>query len=126
MRAVLLVAHGSPDPDWRKPFDGVVAEVVARTTAPVRLAFLERQPPSVVEGVDELVSLGATVIDVFAILLSGGGRHMKVDIPELMTTAAQRHPGVRLSLHPHAMGVHPLVLAAMAEAVLASVDDTAR
>jgi sirohydrochlorin cobaltochelatase len=122
MRAVLLVAHGSPDPDWRKPFDGVVADVASRTEHPVRLVFLERQAPSLIDGVDELAALGATTIDVFAILLSGGGRHMKVDIPELMAAAKAQHPRVTLTLHPHAMGVHPWVLAAMANAVLASID----
>jgi sirohydrochlorin cobaltochelatase len=124
MRAILLVAHGSPDPDWRKPFDGVVADVASRTTHPIRLVFLERQAPTVLDGVDEVVAAGATHVDVFAILLSGGGRHMKVDIPALLDEARARHPSVRLSLHPDAMGVHPLVLAAMANAVVASVEAT--
>ena len=45
--AVLLLAHGARDPNWRKPFERLHADVRARLGAiPVVLAFLELAAPT--------------------------------------------------------------------------------
>ena len=117
---IVLIGHGSPDPDWRAPLEACAARVAAQAEGvEVRLAFMERTEPTVPQAVAELVEAGVEKVRVIALLLSGGGRHMKRDVPTLVDEVAQAHPDLTIDLDPRAIGTREQVIEAMASAVLA-------
>jgi sirohydrochlorin ferrochelatase len=82
----------------------------------VELAFLPPAPPDIHEAVGRLVDAGIERIDVVAMLLSGGGRHMTRDIPEALAELRATYPSLSLTLVEEALGATDEVLAAMADA----------
>lgn len=115
-RALILIAHGSPDPDWRRPLEAIRDRVAATTGGPVYLAYLA-QAPRLDEVVEQARDAGHTAIEVVAALLSPGGKHVKRDIPEAVAAARARFPELDLALRPGTVGDDPGVLDAIAEAV---------
>ena len=118
-RALVLIAHGSPDPDWAAPLHAVVARM--RDTEPdtmVALALLT-EPDSLGLALDAIQGAGHTHVELVSALLSGGGRHLKRDIPEWVHVEQERHPDLKLELRPGALGAHPLVVDLLAQLALA-------
>lgn len=117
--AIVLVAHGSPDRDWRGPLDRVLATI--RQQAPdavVELAFLSHNEPSLDACCDTLVAGGTVRIRVIAAFLSAGGKHLKRDIPQQVAAIARRHPDAQIDLVPGALGDDETVIEALATAAL--------
>jgi sirohydrochlorin cobaltochelatase len=113
---IILFAHGARDPAWAQPFEAVRAHVEQlRPDSRVALAFLEFMAPSLPDAARQLTSQGCTDIQVVPLFLGAGG-HVRKDLPQLMQTLAQEHPGVRWTLQP-AIGEDPEVIAAMAGVV---------
>ncbi len=115
---LILIAHGSPDPDWRIPLDALAARLHA--TQPHRsitLAFLDHLTPSLDAAVTELERSGAAAARVVSVFLSPGGGHIKRDIPALCQKVADAHPRVRLTLTPGAIGAEGDVIEAISIAV---------
>ncbi|PRP95662.1 sirohydrochlorin cobaltochelatase [Enhygromyxa salina] len=124
-RALVLVAHGSPDPDWRRPLEQLHAQLAAQLGDRVALAYLAH-PPGIPEVVAELAAIGHTEILVVAALLSPGGRHVKQDIPAAVAEARSRSPELRIELSPGALGDDPRVIDALAAATLSRLDPATR
>jgi sirohydrochlorin cobaltochelatase len=117
--ALLLVAHGSTNPQWREPLERVRDR--ARAQAPTRrveLCFLERCAPDVGEAIGSLHRDGVERVEVVALLLSGGGRHMTEDLPEALRSAGARCPGLAIELRPEPLGADPRVIEALASVAL--------
>lgn len=116
--AIVLVAHGSPDPDWRRPLEAL-EERLAEHLGPrqVALAYLAHDP-SISDAVAELAAAGHQRLTVVAALLSPGGRHVKRDIPAAVAAAAERFPEVELNLVPGALGDDARVISALFAATL--------
>ncbi|MCL2657337.1 MAG: CbiX/SirB N-terminal domain-containing protein [Betaproteobacteria bacterium] len=115
--AVLLLAHGARDPEWARPVQRL-AEALERqqSGAWVCTAFLEFMPPSLPEAIDEAVRRGHRRILVVPVFLAAGG-HVKRDLPAMITAAANRHSGFRITL-ADVIGEAESVIAAMAQEVL--------
>jgi len=121
--ALLLIGHGSSNPDWRKPLDRVHDHV--RELAPdrqTRLCFLDHTEPDFETAVAELVAAGVRRIRVVAVLLSSTGKHFRSDIPELVAAARIRHEGLTIHTDPEAVGTHDAVIRAMAASAVAGLD----
>jgi sirohydrochlorin cobaltochelatase len=116
-RALVLVAHGSPDPDWRRPLERLVALLGESLGDAVALAYLAHAP-AIDDAVATLHAAGYRRVLVVAALLSPGGRHVKVDIPEGVAAARERWPDVEIELVPGALGDDERVIAALAAASL--------
>ena len=115
-QGIVLVAHGSRDPEWSRPFERIAAGVAERLPAVcVGLAYLENGP-SLDETVAALVGKGAGTIRVVPLFLGAGG-HVKEDLPRLVSQSAR--PGVQLSLE-QAIGEQPRVIEAIATAISAA------
>jgi sirohydrochlorin cobaltochelatase len=115
--ALVLLAHGSPDPDWMAPVEATAARVRARVPCPVVTATLEHGR-GLAEAVAGLAAGGATRIAVVALLLSPGGRHFKRDIPAQVAAVQAAHPGLELRLAPGVLGMDAAVLDALAAAAV--------
>ena len=97
-RAVVLFAHGSRDPLWRKPVETVAARLRERdASAMIACAYLELTEPDLQSVVQTLVNEGAHSIRVVPMFL-GIGRHAREDLPLLMTELRALYPKVVFEL----------------------------
>jgi sirohydrochlorin cobaltochelatase len=120
--AVVLVAHGSPDPDWRRPIVALVQRLRARDPGrAVMAAYLGFLEPTVAQAIAELAVQGHRHVLVLSAFLSPGGRHLKEDVPRLVAEQAALHPELCIELRAGALGAEPEVVAALAEAAVRAV-----
>lgn len=61
---------------------------------PVRVAYNEFAGPSIATAVDDAVRSGTRRIDVLPTMLTPGGVHSEVEIPEEIAAAKRRHPAL--------------------------------
>lgn len=122
--AIVLVAHGSPDPDWRRPIDALARRLQEREPAKaVMVAYLGLLEPSFDQAVARLWAQGHRHVLVLSAFLSPGGKHIKVDVPRLVAEQAAVHPELTLELRPGALGAEPEVVEALAEAAVRAVHE---
>lgn len=113
--AIVLLAHGSPDPDWLAPIEQTAARLRRLTAAPVHVATLEHGP-TLTAAVAELAH--HKHIAIVPLFLSPGGKHIKRDVPALVAAVQSSYPHINLHLSPGAIGTDDLVLDALATAAL--------
>jgi sirohydrochlorin cobaltochelatase len=117
-RALLLLAHGSRDPQWRKPLERLLEAVSSRSRFDaVALAYLESTAPDLESTVGELFDGGIrrqTIVPVFL----GSGRHLKRDLVRKVAALHKRHAGLRLTVRPP-IGEQRAVIEAIAIAIAA-------
>jgi sirohydrochlorin cobaltochelatase len=121
---VILLAHGSPDPDWRRPIEQIrdrMAELDAMRD--IVAAYMGFIPPTLDEAIAALHARGHRHLIVLAAFLSPGGNHIKKDIPALVEAARAAFPDVTLELRPGAVGAAPEVVEAFARVGLLQVLD---
>jgi len=122
--AVVLMAHGSPDPDWRRPIEEMAEQLrEQRPGVEVVEAYMGHLAPSLAEAVDRLHAEGHRRVLVLAAFLSPGGKHIKHDVPQLVAEQAARRPEVELVLRPGALGAEAEVVAALARAAGQALDE---
>ena len=98
MTAILFFAHGSRDPQWRVPFDAILADFRGmHATKLAELAFLEFMQPEFAGSVNALVEQGATKIRVIPLFLATGA-HTRKDLTELIEAAQEKHADVRFTV----------------------------
>ena len=91
---LILFAHGSRNPAWRKPFDRLLKDVMKRGNGPAILAFGEFNTPGLVEAAQALAAGGVKKAVIVPLFL-GGGVHVRGDLPKLAAEACAAS-GVRL------------------------------
>jgi sirohydrochlorin cobaltochelatase len=110
---IVLVAHGSRDPDWSRPFERIAASLAQRLPAvSVGLAYLEHGP-SLDETVTAMVAKGVASIRVVPLFLGPGG-HVREDLPRLVADSARA--GVNIILEKP-IGEQSKVIEAIASAI---------
>jgi sirohydrochlorin cobaltochelatase len=117
MLGVIVFAHGSRDPLWRKPIEAVAAQIAqSDSNAVVSCAYLELCEPDLPAAAAALVAQGATRLRLLP-LFFGMGKHAREDLPELLAALATAHPGVVIEALPTA-GENPRLTALLAEMAL--------
>lgn len=114
---MILLAHGSRNPAWRKPFDKLVKDVAKRGRCHAVLAFGEFMSPTLIEAAHQLASKGVKRAVIVPLFL-GGGAHVRGDVPRLAREAAQAS-GLKIRI-ARAIGEDAAVLAAMADYSIAA------
>lgn len=94
---ILLFAHGSRDPHWKKPFESLLVETRRQASGPVALAFLESMQPDFQAGVRELADQGVTQIRVVPVFLAAGS-HLREDLPKMLASAQAAFPQIDFSV----------------------------
>lgn len=108
MKAVLLISHGSRSPETKREVSSLVVRLRQRMTGGiVEFAFLELESPSIPEGIDLCVQKGADEIVVLLNFLNSG-RHVDVDIPEIVRNAQAKHLPIKISI-TKPVGQHPKI-----------------
>jgi sirohydrochlorin cobaltochelatase len=115
---VILFAHGSRNPAWRKPFDRLLKDVAKRGECQAILAFGEFMSPGLVDAALLLAAKGVRKAVIVPLFL-GGGLHVRGDLPRL---AAQARAASGISLRvAKAIGEDAGVLRAITDYSLAAV-----
>ncbi|WP_434427570.1 sirohydrochlorin chelatase [Nannocystis pusilla] len=120
-QALALLAHGSPDPDWLRPVEQIAERL--RVLAPalsIAIATLEHGP-ALSDVIARLGESGVRRVVVVPVFLSGGGRHLKRDVPELVARVQREHASLEIALAGDALATDPDVLDALAAAALRRV-----
>lgn len=117
MRATILLAHGSRDPEWRRCVNSVAQQMHALDAqAVVRCAFLELSAPDLPSVARELAAAGTTEWVVVPLFL-GLGKHVREDLPRLISQLRHDYPGVTLHCRP-SVGEEPQVIELLAKIAL--------
>jgi sirohydrochlorin cobaltochelatase len=94
--AIVLLAHGSRDPQWSAPIEAVARRARDMDKhATVRCAYLEHTEPTLGTCVADLYAQGYTDIHILPLFLGLGG-HVRQDLPRLNNLLRAEHPGLRL------------------------------
>lgn len=100
MKGIILLAHGSRDPQWTGPFETIRAAVERRLPeCATTLAYLEHSTPDFTSAVDALVARRVNFIQVVPLFLGPGG-HVRRDVPQLVESAMARHAGMQFEIKP--------------------------
>jgi sirohydrochlorin cobaltochelatase len=102
---LLLVAHGSRDPEWSQAFEAMTHDT-RRVNKMVKLAFMELSSPSIEDIVQQSISAyHLKEINVLPLFLATG-KHLKKDIPEILDKLARQYK-ITINLLPP-LGEYPL------------------
>ena len=96
----LLLAHGSRDPEWRRPFE-TMAEALQRAHPERRvyLCYLELWTPSLAEAVTMAYAEGQRRFRITPLFWSRG-RHLREDLPEIVDGVLRELPGCEIVIDP--------------------------
>ncbi|WP_148255244.1 sirohydrochlorin chelatase [Aidingimonas lacisalsi] len=110
-KALILLAHGSRDPNWRAPFDALETTLAQRQDTPLRLAYMELCSPSLEQVVADLETIGIQQADVLPLFFAAG-RHLREDVPSQIEALHDAHSGIELTLLAP-IGDHPAFIDAL-------------
>ncbi|MDA3922507.1 MAG: CbiX/SirB N-terminal domain-containing protein [Salinisphaera sp.] len=103
-KSLLVVAHGSrrdaSNAEVRALTERVRAAAGDTDFVDIECAFLELSPPTIPEGLEQLIERGAQHITVLPYFLAAG-RHVAEDIPEDVTATQARFPDVHIEIAPY-------------------------
>lgn len=108
--AILLLDHGSRDPEAKTEFDQIAAALQARCDLPVYPAYLELAEPAVLDQLDALASAGIRKVWALSSFLLPAG-HVKSDLPTALREA-QSAFGLDIE-YGKPLGLHPRLLFAL-------------
>jgi sirohydrochlorin cobaltochelatase len=114
----ILFAHGSRDPQWRVPFEGILKRMQGLSAAPTSLAFLEYMTPTLGQAIDDMVGAEVKHIAVIPVFLAVGS-HVRKDLPLLLAAARLKHPELTLQASA-AIGERDAIQEAIATFALAA------
>ena len=96
--AIVLLAHGSRDPLWRRPIEAVRERIAQQHPgAVVCCAYLELCPPSLPDTLAALAGQGSCSVRIVPMFL-GAGRHVREDLPCMVAHLAEQHGTLALHL----------------------------
>ena len=99
-KAVILLAHGSRDPLWRRPMEAVAERLRASHGGlAVCCAYLELEQPDLAAGAAEVMAGGIDELTIVPMFL-GTGKHVRDDLPAMVDALRSRYPDVRIMLRP--------------------------
>lgn len=102
MNALLIVAHGSRNPNSNRETEELIEAVrkLEHEYEIVEHAYLELAQPSILSSVKELIEKGAMNITIVPLFLARGN-HVERDMPETLATLNQSFPEVAFHMTSH-------------------------
>ena len=95
---LVLLAHGSRDPQWRVPFERIVDAVQGQSgITKVRLAYMEFIEPTLMDLAPECVGQQISRLRILPLFLSVGA-HLATDVPEQVNQAKAKFPQLEVEL----------------------------
>lgn len=99
-KAIVLFAHGSPDPAWHTHIHAIATKV-KETNQDINVccAYLGHTQPSLLDAVTQLANEGIAEISITPVFL-GVGRHLREDLPKLLEEVQKAHPSLTILTQP--------------------------
>jgi sirohydrochlorin cobaltochelatase len=95
---LILYAHGSRDPNWRRPFEQLAGELQRDVGEErVQLAYMEFAKPTLLDVAGDLQRRGIGRIRLLPLFLAGGA-HVANDIPQQVGELMDRYPGLEVEV----------------------------
>ncbi len=106
MKAILLVGHGSRDPEGNDQVRQTIEELKPQIDSEllVETCFLEFERPTIDQGIQTCVEKGATSVFVIPLMLLAAG-HSKIHIPAAIDEAKVKYPHVSFT-YGRPFGIH--------------------
>lgn len=118
MKALLIMAHGSPRPEANHDILRIAGVVAATGLYPiVKVGYLDCNEPDIATAIDQCVAAGARTIAAVPYFLHSG-KHLLRDLPAALRAAARRHPGVEILMGRY-LGAEPEMAAVLSARVAA-------
>jgi sirohydrochlorin cobaltochelatase len=106
---LVLLAHGSKNPNWLKPFEKLVTDLKHDVGEErVLLCFMENAAPSLPDAARQLLKRGTQHFRVLPLFMATGN-HLQQDIPAQIEGIRSQFPELEIELLPP-IGEHPLFL----------------
>lgn len=97
---IVLLAHGSRDPLWRRPMEAVRARIqAAQPDVEVRCAYLELCEPDLATTIAAMSAQGMARVSIVPMFL-GAGHHVREDLPHMVQELGQAFAPMHLRLLP--------------------------
>jgi sirohydrochlorin ferrochelatase len=98
MKALLVIAHGSPRPEANEDILRIAEVLRERNVYDfVQVCYLDCNDPDVAAGVERCVAAGGS--EIFAVpYFLHSGKHFLRDIPNILENAGRAHPDVRIRM----------------------------
>ena len=106
MNAILIVGHGSRDPEGNEQVRQFVETLKPQLDSAliIETCFLEFEVPTIQEGIDQCVRRGAEHVVVIPLMLLQAG-HSKIHIPAAIDEAKTQYPHVQFT-YGRPIGIH--------------------
>jgi sirohydrochlorin cobaltochelatase len=116
-QGIMICGHGSRSKSAEEEF-GLLAKGLRKRypNTPVEYGFLEYSAPNIHMGLDAVVAAGVTEIAAVPGMLFAA-THAKNDIPSVLTTYQEKHPGLTIS-YGRELGLHDQMIAAFEARIL--------
>jgi sirohydrochlorin cobaltochelatase len=121
-QVLILLAHGSRDPQWSRSFRRLASLLSKRFL--VKVAYLEFMRPSLDGAIASLATAGVRSVRVVPVFV-GSGRHLKRDLAKKAAALRKQHKGLRITVE-RAIGEKPEVIKALARAIAAGIPSPRR
>jgi sirohydrochlorin cobaltochelatase len=113
---LLIMAHGSPNPESNAPIYGIARRVRASGRyAAVAVCFMDLNQPSIPDAIDEMIGRGIRHLIAAPYFLQLGN-HVKDDLPAIVASARARYPESTILLAEY-LGYDRLLISAIADRV---------
>ena len=113
--AVILIAHGSRNTATAGDHAALCARIADAAGRAVTPAYLELSEPSIPDAIDAAVGGGTTTVRLVPFFLHVGN-HVLRDLPDIVGSARDRHPGVDIVLEEH-IGADPRLVGLVADRI---------
>lgn len=106
MKAILLVGHGSRDPEGNEQVRQTIDELIPQLDKSllIETCFLEFEMPTIEQGIQTCVEKGASSVYVIPMMLLAAG-HSKIHIPAAIDEAKVKYPEVQFT-YGRPFGIH--------------------
>ena len=114
----ILLAHGSNDGRWKKPFQQLTKKVQdQKSNVIVELAYMEFTEPTITMAMNKIVEQSTRVKRVYLIpLFLAAGGHLLHDVPRLVKQLTQAYPDIQF-IQSGPIGEEAIVQAAIQQAI---------
>ena len=107
---VLLIGHGSPDPQGNAEYLESARLLAEQLQVTVEPCFLELAEPSIAQGIQQCVEAGAQHVAVLPLFLGAAG-HQKNDVPVMVQEAREHEPDITFRYGTPIGAQYPVVVA---------------
>lgn len=98
-RQLIVLAHGSRDPNWCATFDKGLVVINRHLEYPASLAYMEMAEPGLDAAIATCYGRGVRLFNVLPLFFAEG-RHLLHDVPRQIEKLHQDYPGSSIRLLP--------------------------